>query len=63
MERWHASCRWSGVAEAFGCAEDDDDDEVTDANVGSAAAADDADLTIAAAESKREVAWEEGFHV
>ena len=63
MERWQASCRWSGVPDAFGCAcaaaPEDEEEELTDANVGSEIS----DLTVAAAESKREVALEAGFHV
>ena len=59
VERWHASCRWSGVADAFGCACAAEDEEFTEAKVGSEIS----DLIVAAAESKREVALEAGFHV
>ena len=65
VERWHASCRWSGVSDALGracalpapVATVTEEEELTEASVGS-------DLTEAAAESKREVAAvEAGFHV
>ena len=66
VERWHASCRWSGVSAALGratcalpapVATVTEEEELTEASVGS-------DLTEAAAESKREVAAvEAGFHV